>query len=1192
MKLKIYHSHLTSLILSLLLTGCGMEGGTESNPSGEGLSSLAWTSTTPAQLDTGTGLVVAPIVAKAPSGGTAMAVWLELADLNTSDSKPAVYHLYARRFSGTGWATNDSGCPAGSGANDGICVIDTGSLDFSAWAPQVDMDAVGNAVVVWQQVDGSNSNIYARRFHVAAGSCGTLCWEGAEEIDDTVSSIAGNAYSPDVAMEPDGGGTGMAVWEQNRPGTVIEKQLDGTKKAILTISPIFFGQVYLGQGTGGGEGDVLFLDGTVSFDGSANTIRSLEVFEAGLFAGQGSGGNLGDIYVCNPATAGDTVLCDALTDWTLSRDETGGVYEEVNILQEAPPSLYAGMGSGAGDGDILVCDPEFVDNEGLPTLNDTAGAGGTTTTLVDTTPPWPAAQDISDAILTITSGALNGQVRMITSNTDTVLTVSPGWSQAPDGMTYSIKTVNDEVNCTTADWVSTPSFDGGGAGYEKVLAMTVLNGVLYAGSGTSNGDADIRYCDPAFVDDQNFIAVPPTQQSLADESRCTPADWSSDVKDFGVTYNIVQDLEVFNGRLYAVLGDTDDGDGDIYVCDPNGVGVNPTICESGEWSISKDFTGAAPGGYQVVQSLGVFGSNLYAGTGSSKSDFSGQVNGQGDIWVCDPTTGGDTGTAALTCEPDDWSLKFDGNSVAEQYSDIYAIVPVGGTLLFATGGNGAADGDVLKIREFGFRILARRLTNVITGTWDPPLTSAPPAIDTGEGNAYGAQVAMDNSGNAVATLIQFRPGTCLGIQTPPIETQEDQFDDAAQVPCGDDRLIANRFNGTAWNNPGPTDLTPNSTLADGRADCFNLNLDGKADSTRGIRVNACVDISNVRLGMATNGVAFVAFKTVQFNQADESFDSGGDDNKDFRKQIWDANNTFNHHEIYVNARVCKDGGDAGTIPCDTASEWGPNRALAQWFFQAWRQEKDPLPLTDLTRILEIRSNCGPDTLITSGSGTMNSFVNSQDSDNNGSKILNCDFDALQLAVDPDDGASALLLAERYTSTTSSAAQAIRDIIAFRYNGNATTEWQKYSGAAWSDFTTTQVATTSTTDPSTPPFDPDSFTPIDAGSNFPVSNDAFTPQVAMDNSGNAQVVWVQRCITADSCGSGDKSHIWSRPFTSPSTWGTRVFIDNNVGAETHYYNPVLAMDQVGGANSAMALFIGYSTSSSTFGSFRLYGVTGP
>jgi hypothetical protein len=221
MKPVVFHSQhpVVVVVTSLVMSACGISAGTDPTSSSEGVQGLAWSPTGTNPIDSGSGLVIEPLVVREPDGGgTALAVWVEQTDLNPFDSLPAIHHLYARRFSAAGWAGDDTGCPAGSGADDGICLMDHAGAEFGAWLPQVSMDNNGDAIVVWQQADGTDcdslipgtqncANIYARRFHVGAGACGSLCWESAEAIDTANTP----AVNPSLAM---GGGTALVVWEQ------------------------------------------------------------------------------------------------------------------------------------------------------------------------------------------------------------------------------------------------------------------------------------------------------------------------------------------------------------------------------------------------------------------------------------------------------------------------------------------------------------------------------------------------------------------------------------------------------------------------------------------------------------------------------------------------------------------------------------------------------------------------------------------------------------------------------------------------------------------------------------------------------------------------------------------------------------------------------------------------------------------
>ena len=70
--------------------------------------------------------------------------------------------------------------------------------------PQVAIDTAGNAIAVWQQSDGTHSNVWARRYDAAGGS-----WEAAQLLE---TSDAGAGY-PQIAF--DVSGNALAVWAQS-----------------------------------------------------------------------------------------------------------------------------------------------------------------------------------------------------------------------------------------------------------------------------------------------------------------------------------------------------------------------------------------------------------------------------------------------------------------------------------------------------------------------------------------------------------------------------------------------------------------------------------------------------------------------------------------------------------------------------------------------------------------------------------------------------------------------------------------------------------------------------------------------------------------------------------------------------------------------------------------------------------------
>ena len=77
---------------------------------------------------------------------------------------------------------------------------------------------------------------------------------------------------------------------------------------------------------------------TISYDGAQEVIRALCVYDGKLYAGQGSGTGDGDVLVYDGTT------------WTISYD---GAQEVIFSLCVYDGKLYAGQGLGTGDGDVL-----------------------------------------------------------------------------------------------------------------------------------------------------------------------------------------------------------------------------------------------------------------------------------------------------------------------------------------------------------------------------------------------------------------------------------------------------------------------------------------------------------------------------------------------------------------------------------------------------------------------------------------------------------------------------------------------------------------------------------------------------------------------------------------------------------------------------------------------------------------------
>ncbi len=129
------------------------------------------------QLETGTGTADDPQVAFAPNGD-AVAVWRQYDGIADS--------IYANRLTSGTWGTAEL-----------LEADDARNAD----APQVAVDANGDAVAVWRHSDGSVWNIYTNRL-AASGVWGT---------PELLETDAGNAAHQQVAVDPNG--NAVAVWK-------------------------------------------------------------------------------------------------------------------------------------------------------------------------------------------------------------------------------------------------------------------------------------------------------------------------------------------------------------------------------------------------------------------------------------------------------------------------------------------------------------------------------------------------------------------------------------------------------------------------------------------------------------------------------------------------------------------------------------------------------------------------------------------------------------------------------------------------------------------------------------------------------------------------------------------------------------------------------------------------------------------
>jgi hypothetical protein len=326
---------------------------------------------------------------------------------------------------------------------------------------------------------------------------------------------------------------------------------NGSQESITAMTE-FNGYLYAGQGNGTGDGDVLICDPagggntsdcdnaadwSTSMDGSQEVIWGFAEYKGKLYAGQGStlasptAGD-GDIFVCNPATTGNALKCDS-GDWSTAYNSAS--YEMIFAMAEFNGKLYAAPGITAGDGDILVCNP------------DTAGTAGICDNASDWTLAYDGAQEGFAALASFQgrlyagqgTGAGDGDVLM-SSDGSTWATSFNGSQEYIRALTvYNNKLylgqnqdAGDNDVYMTPDGVTwTMSYNGA---QEWLNALTVYNGSIYAAQGNSTGDGDIF-------------------------TMTGSSTWST---SYNGSQEEITSFAVYNGKLYAGQGNST-GDGDV-----------------------------------------------------------------------------------------------------------------------------------------------------------------------------------------------------------------------------------------------------------------------------------------------------------------------------------------------------------------------------------------------------------------------------------------------------------------------------------------------------------------------------------------------------------------------------------------------------------------------------------------------------
>jgi len=232
-------------------------------------------------------------------------------------------------------------------------------------------------------------------------------------------------------------------------------------------------------------------------------VHSMEGYNGKLYAGLGATAGDAEVWRYNGTDDWDIIAGDAAGGWASG-------FEQVNVLMSYEDYLYAGLGTGAGDGEVW----RYNETSGWSSIaNGNAAAEGAL--------GWTSGQN-SVTAMTIYNGQLTVGLGSGADDADIWVYNGSVWSKLRDSTAW-------------------------GAGYNTVESLAVYKGDLYAGLGLGTGMAEVwKYDGSAW------------SQVGGDGAGESPSilGWDS-------AYEKVRSMTVYNGELYASLGDTA-GDGEVW----------------------------------------------------------------------------------------------------------------------------------------------------------------------------------------------------------------------------------------------------------------------------------------------------------------------------------------------------------------------------------------------------------------------------------------------------------------------------------------------------------------------------------------------------------------------------------------------------------------------------------------------------
>lgn len=488
---------------------------------------------------------------------------------------------------------------------------------------------------VWRYQSGSWSKIGGDGVGWAASTYETVA--GLEVNGTTVYAGLGNNVAGEAEVWACTSCTTSPTWTKVGGDGVGSPVSWNTNYEMVTEMTLIGGNPVVGLGITAGDGEVwrctascttasaswskLGGDGSgvapQSWASDREYVTGLSAIGNTLYVGLGNTGSDGQVWSCVVTS------CTATSGWTLlgGSGNWGAGFEQVHDITNDGTVIYVGLGYTAGENEVWRYNGSWTKVGG-----DAVNSGFTNThthvesVLADSTTVYAGLTNASSRAeiwrcTSCTTSPTWGGVRIAGQF------INKSWGQFNLQSIESMTTSGGRLYAGTGSGVAGNGmvweFDGsywypiGGQGinsswavdtYESVPSMVNYKGKLYVGLGTGTNDAEVwRYDNPAWT-------------KVADGSPAVGSAW-------GNTYETVQSLGVANDKLYAGLGNSADGDGEVWAC---------TGCDGGSpsWGgalVGGDGTGWANTDFRTVSSMVTYKGKLYVGLGNTG-------NGDAEVW--------------------------------------------------------------------------------------------------------------------------------------------------------------------------------------------------------------------------------------------------------------------------------------------------------------------------------------------------------------------------------------------------------------------------------------------------------------------------------------------------------------------------------------------------------------------------------